>query len=182
MQGAIAEALYVALSSDTGNFSYGNTTPGALRLAATLREEGLDIAAIREKLENNWSETKLRLWGRLMSETRILEDGKLAVALVTRQLLAETGASREDAEGFVEQLRRLTGVRVAMLLREEEKDGALQTKASLRSSGTDNVRDAAAQFGGGGHKNAAGATVTLDAEKTLMVMLPYIRFVWNKLH
>jgi phosphoesterase RecJ-like protein len=116
-----------------------------------------------------------------MSETRILEDGKLAAALITRDLLAETGASREDSEGFVEQLRRLTGVRVALLLREDEKDGTVATKASLRSSGKDNVRDAAAQFGGGGHKNAAGATVPLDAEKTLAVMLPYIRFVWNRL-
>ncbi|MBR3880992.1 MAG: bifunctional oligoribonuclease/PAP phosphatase NrnA [Mailhella sp.] len=179
LQGATAQALYVALSTDTGNFSYGNTTPGALRLAATLREGGLDISSIREKLENNWSEAKLRLWGRLMSETRILEDGKLAVALVTRQLLAETGATREDIEGFVEQLRRLTGVRVAMLLREDEKDGKVQTKASLRSSGPDNVRNVAAQFGGGGHKNAAGATVALEAEKTLLVMQPYIRFVWS---
>lgn len=179
--GALGQALYVALSTDTGNFSYGNTTPGALRLVALLREAGLDIAGIREKLENNWSETKLRLWGRLMTETRILEEGKLAAALVTRQIMEETGASREDTEGFVEQLRRLTGVRVALLLREDEKDGKVQTKASLRSSGADNVRDVAAQFGGGGHKNAAGATITLDAEKTLLVMLPYIRFVWNKL-
>ena len=137
---------------------------------------------LREKLENNWSETKLRLWGRLMTETRILEDGKLAAAVVTRALLDEIGASREDTEGFVEQLRRLSGVRVALLLREDEKDGTVVTKASLRSSGADNVRDAAAQFGGGGHKNAAGVTVPLDAEKTLTVMLPYIRFVWNRLH
>jgi len=179
LQGAAAQALYVALSTDTGNFSYGNTTPGALRLAADLRENGLNISDIREKLENNWSKAKLRLWGRLMSETRILEEGKLAVALVTRQLLADTGATREDTEGFVEQLRRLTGVRVALLLREDEKDGEVQTKASLRSSGPDNVRDVAAQFGGGGHKNAAGATVALDAEQTLLVMLPCIRFVWS---
>ena len=179
LQGAAAQALYVALSTDTGNFSYGNTTPGALRRAADLREHGLNISDIREKLENNWSKAKLRLWGRLMSETRILEEGKLAVALVTRQLLADTGATREDTEGFVEQLRRLTGVRVALLLREDEKDGEVQTKASLRSSGPDNVRDVAAQFGGGGHKNAAGATVALDAEQTLLVMLPCIRFVWS---
>ncbi|MBQ4616727.1 MAG: bifunctional oligoribonuclease/PAP phosphatase NrnA [Mailhella sp.] len=180
MQGALAEALYVALSSDTGNFSYGNTTPGALRLTARLVEEGLDIASIREKLENNWSEAKLRLWGRLMSETRILDDGKLAAALVTRDILAETGALREDAEGFVEQLRRISGVRVGMLLREEEKDGKIFTKVSLRSSGKDNVRDVAAQFGGGGHRNAAGATLPLDAEKTMGAVHPYVRFVWNK--
>ena len=179
MQGPLAEALYVALASDTGNFSYGNTTPLALRLTAQLREQGLDIAALREKLENNWSEVKLRLWGRLMTETRLLEDGRLAAAFVTRAVLTETGSRREDAEGFVEQLRRLFGVRVALLLREDEKDGAVFTKASLRSSGSDSVRDAAAEFGGGGHKNAAGATLAMDAEKALEALLPLLRNVWN---
>ena len=179
MQGPLAEALYVALASDTGNFSYGNTTPLALRLTAQLREQGLDIAALREKLENNWSEAKLRLWGRLMSETLILEEGRLAAAFVTRAVLAETGCSREDAEGFVEQLRRLSSVRVAILLREDEKDGSVFTKASLRSSGDDSVRDAAAQFGGGGHKNAAGATIAMEAEQVLEALLPHIRAIWN---
>ena len=179
MQGPLAESLYVALSSDTGNFSYGNTTPLALRLTAQLREQGLDIAALREKLENNWSEAKLRLWGRLMAETRILEDGRLAAAFVTRAVLAETGSCREDAEGFVEQLRRLSSVRVALLLREDEKDGKVVTKASLRSSGDDSVRDVAAQFGGGGHKNAAGSTLAMDAEQALEALLPHICSIWN---
>ena len=179
LKGPLAEALYVALASDTGNFSYGNTTPCALRLTALLREQGLDIAALREKLENNWSEAKLRLWGRLMSETRLLEGGRLAAACVSRAALAETGSRREDAEGFVEQLRRLAGVRVALLLREEEKDGRLFTKASLRSSGNDSVREAAAQFGGGGHKNAAGATLAMDAESALEALLPFLRGIWN---
>ena len=179
LKGPLAEALYLALASDTGNFSYGNTTPCALRLTALLREQGLDIAALREKLENNWSEAKLRLWGRLMSETRLLEDGRLAAACVSRAALAETGSRREDAEGFVEQLRRLAGVRVALLLREEEKDGRLFTKASLRSSGSDSVREAAARFGGGGHKNAAGATLAMDAESALEALLPFLRDIWN---
>ena len=92
LQGPLAEALYVALSSDTGNFSYGNTTPLALRLTAQLREQGLDIAVLREKLENNWSEAKLRLWGRLMSEARILEDGKLAAALANGYVCRHKGS------------------------------------------------------------------------------------------
>ena len=132
-------------------------------------------------MENNWSETRLRLWGRLMQEALLLEEGRLAAALVTLDTLRECNATRDDIEGFVEQLRRLRGVRVALVLREEEKDGKVRTKASLRSSGKDNVRDVAAQFGGGGHRNAAGATLPLDAQKALTVMQPYIRFVWNRL-
>ena len=181
LQGALAEALYVAVSSDTGNFSYGNTTPGSLRLVAEMVEEGLNLPRLREALENNWKESRLRLWGLAMQKTRILEDGRLAAALITLEMLRSCGAGHEDAEGLVEQLRRLCGVRVALVLREEEKNGKVQTKASLRSSGSDNVRDVAAQFGGGGHRNAAGATLPLDAEKALTVMQPYIRFVWNKI-
>lgn len=181
LQGALAEALYVAISADTGNFSYGNTTAGALRLVAEMVENGLELPRLREAMENNWSEARLRLWGRVMQKVRILEDGKLAAALITLEDMQACHASREDSEGIVEQLRRLSGVRVALMLREEEKDGKTQVKVSLRSSGKDNVRDVAAQFGGGGHRNAAGATIPLDAEKALTVMQPYIRFVWNRL-
>ncbi len=181
LQGALAEALYVAISADTGNFSYSNTTPGALRLVAEMVEDGLNLPRLRERMETNWTETRMRLWGRVMQDVRILEDGRLAAALITLDTLRAYRATSEDTEGIVEQMRKLAGVRVSLMLREEEKNGRVQVKASLRSSGKDNVRDVAAQFGGGGHRNAAGATLPLDAEKALTVMQPYIRFVWNRL-
>ena len=179
LQDSLAEALYVAISTDTGNFSYGNTTPGALKIVSEMVARGLNLPSLRECLENNWSEAKMRLWGRLLQETRIMDDGKLAAVLIPQKLLREYGACREDTEGFVEQLRRLRGVRVALLLREDEKNGIIQTKASIRSSGMDNVRDAAAQFGGGGHRNAAGATLSMDAEMAFAAMLPVLRSVWH---
>ena len=179
LEGALAEAVYVALVSDTGSFAYGNTRPSTLRMAARLLEGGLDIAGVRARLDNNWSEGKLRLGGRLLSEARILDGGKLGVTLITRAILDEYGALKEDAEGFVEQLRRIKDVRVALLLREVEKDGKSMTRISLRSSGADDVRKVAAQFGGGGHRNAAGATVDLPPEKALIAVQPYIRHVWN---
>lgn len=180
LAGALAQSLYVSIATDTGNFTHGNTTPQALRLTAEMRERGLDISRLHDRLENNWSATRYRLWARLMQETRILEEGRLAVALITVEMLNEYGASGEDAEGFVDQLRRLAGVRVVLLLKESQKDGAIRTKASLRSSGSDDVRAVAVQFGGGGHRNAAGTELAMDAERTLTVMLPYIRFVWNR--
>lgn len=182
LTGILAESLYVALVSDTGSFAYDSTTPGSLRLAARLTENGLNVPAVRGRLDNSWSEPKLRLWGRLMQEARLVEDGRLAVVLVSRALLDELGAVREDCEGFVEQLRRVRGVRVAAILREvePEADGHACTRVSLRSTGADDVRAVAAQFGGGGHKNAAGATLPLDMKRALTVMLPYIRHVWSR--
>ncbi len=179
LAGALAQSLYVAIATDTGNFTHGNTTPGALRLTAEMRENGLDINRLHNCLENQWKEPKFRLWGRLMRDARLLDGGRLAAALVTLDALRECSASKDDAEGFVDQLRRLAGVRVVLLLKEEERDGTVRTKASLRSSGEDDVRAVAAQFGGGGHRNAAGAELPMDAERALAVMHPYIRFVWD---
>lgn len=182
LHGALGEAVYVALVSDTGSFAYGNTTPEALRLAARLMEAGLNVAELRARLDNTWSEGRLRLWGRLMQDARLEDEGRLAAVLVPQALLDEYGAKKEDLEGFVEQLRRLRGVRVALVLREAGPgpDGKPVSKASLRSSGPDDVRAVAAQFGGGGHKNAAGATLPLSPDKAYAVMLPYIRHVWGR--
>lgn len=181
LNGALAEALYVAMCADTGNFSYGNTTSNALRLVADMASEGLNIARIRDAMENNWSKERFLLWGQLMQNALILEEGKLAASLITLETLQKCHAGREDADGFAEHLRRIKGVRVALTLREEEQAGKVQTKASLRSFGADNVRNVAVQFGGGGHRNAAGATLPMNAQKALTVMQPYIRFVWNSL-
>ncbi|MBR4424269.1 MAG: bifunctional oligoribonuclease/PAP phosphatase NrnA [Mailhella sp.] len=179
LTGPLAQCLYVAIATDTGNFTHGNTTPRSLRLTAEMREGGLDISRLHALLENRWGVAKYRLWARLMDDTRILEEGRLAAALVTPEALRGCGASRDDAEGFVDQLRRLAGVRVALLLKEEEKDGARHTRASLRSSGDDDVRAVAARFGGGGHLNAAGADLPMDAESALDAMLPFIRLIWE---
>ena len=179
LEAGLGEAVYVALVSDTGSFSYGNTKASTLRMASRLLEGGLNLADIRAKLDNNWSVSKMRLWGRLMGEAQILDGGKLGVSIISRAVMDEFNASREDCEGFVEQLRRVKGVRVALLLKETEENGKVMTRVSLRSSGADDVRKVATQFGGGGHKNAAGATVDLSPEKTLTVIQPYIRHVWN---
>ena len=83
-------------------------------------------------------------------------DGTVAVCPVTMEEIGSFGAVREDLEGFAEQMRRIKGVRVAVLIRQ---DPGNRCKLSLRSSGSDDVRSVAALFGGGGHLNAAGATI-----------------------
>lgn len=178
LDGPLGEGVYVALMSDTGAFAFGNTTPEALRLTARLMESGLNVPAVRACLDNNWTEAKMRLWGRLIQGAQVLEDGKLAVGMLGRAMLGEYKADKDDAEGFVEFMRRLRGVRVALFLRETAEGDTWMTKVSLRSAGRDDVRAVAVQFGGGGHKNAAGASLLLSMEKTMAAMLPYIRHVW----
>ena len=132
LTGELAQCVYLSLVSDTGSFTHGNTSAAVFTLAARLVANGLDAAAMREKLDNQWSMPKTKLWG------------------------GSFGAVREDLEGFAEQMRRIKGVRVAVLIRQ---DPGNRCKLSLRSSGSDDVRSVAALFGGGGHLNAAGATI-----------------------
>ena len=180
LQGPLAEAVYTAIVTDTGSFAFGNTTPETMRLTARLMDNGLNIAVVRSRLDNTWSESKMRLWGELLLASELRENGRLAVAVAPGALLRQCGAEGEDLEGFVEQLRRVRGVRVALLLR--ESDGAQpETRISLRSGGADDVRAVAAHFGGGGHKNAAGATLPLSLEESLGVVLPCIRQVWHSI-
>lgn len=156
LTGELAQCVYLSLVSDTGSFTHGNTSAAVFTLAARLVANGLDAAAMREKLDNQWSMPKTKLWGKLMQTLSLECDGMVAVCPVTMEEIGSFGAVREDLEGFAEQMRRIKGVRVAMLIRQ---DPGNRCKLSLRSSGSDDVRSVAALFGGGGHLNAAGATI-----------------------
>lgn len=158
LQGDLAACLYISLVADTGSFTYGNTSAEALRLAARLMDSGLDAARLRDSMDNQWTPSKARLWGVLLQRLRLEKNGAVCLCVVTLADLAASGATKEELEGFVEQMRKLRGVRVSLILRE---DGPRRCKVSLRSSGNDDVRELAARFGGGGHTNAAGATLDM---------------------
>lgn len=172
LDGELAACVYVALVTDTGSFSHGNTTADVFRLTARLMDNGLDAVSIRNQLDNQWSMSKIKLWGRLLQQIRLERDDMVGVCTVTMAALAEAGARKEDLEGFVEQIRHIRGVRVALLARE---DAPGRCKVSLRSTGSDDVRVTAAQFGGGGHKNAAGVTLTMSLDETVSTLVPALK-------
>ncbi|MDL2279512.1 bifunctional oligoribonuclease/PAP phosphatase NrnA [Desulfovibrio sp. OttesenSCG-928-G11] len=168
LSGALGEALYLALATDTGNFTYDNTSADSLALASRIVAAGFDVAAFTDANENNWSLERMHLWGRLMSGISLHAGGAVACCMVPLSYLEELGLARDDLEGFASWLRRIRGVRVALFIRE---DAAGLCKISLRSMGDFDVRAVAALFGGGGHKSAAGAEVALtppEAARTLL--------------
>lgn len=169
-----AEALYVALSCDTGNFSFGNTSLACVQCLAKLMETPLAVASLREALDNTWSVQKMHFWGRLMSMVQFSVDNQLASLAVSQELFTEFGTTKEDLEGFVEQMRKVRGVRMTLLLREEIKNGSPFVKVSMRSSGDDDVRSVLTQFNGGGHKNAAGASIEGSLETVYAMIYPHI--------
>ena len=156
LTGGLAEGVCLSLVSDTGSFAFGNTSAAVFRLMAELVDGGLDFAGLRERMDAQWSLARSSLWGRLLSRVESLHDGRLILCVIRQEDMAACGAASDDLEGFVELLRRHRGAEIAATFREAEPD---RCKLSLRSVSGVDARALASRFGGGGHKNAAGATL-----------------------
>ncbi|MDR3176117.1 MAG: DHH family phosphoesterase [Desulfovibrio sp.] len=171
LTGDLGEAVYYGLVTDTGNFTFANTHAGSLALGARILAAGLDVADFSKRCDNNWSLGRMRLWGTLMRGVNLFADGAIACCTVSRRLMEEFGLGNEDLEGFASWLRRVKGVRVGFLLRE---DGPENCKISLRSMGDFDVRAVTAIYGGGGHVSASGATVRLPLAQAQALVLKEI--------
>jgi phosphoesterase RecJ-like protein len=153
----MASNLYAGLIVDTGNFRHENTNAAALRAAAELVECGAVPVRLYRELFDSWSDGRFKLFVKTMG-TLYIEAG-VSIVTVTGKMFEETGTSADDTENFVEFPIIAVGIKVSILLRETGDGGC---KVSLRSKGEINVARVAAEFGGGGHKNAAGCTINTD--------------------
>jgi phosphoesterase RecJ-like protein len=153
----IAEALYIALVTDTGRFQYANTTPKTLRLAAELVESGADVHKVFQDVYESVQFAKLKLLARALDRARIHDGGRVVVSWLVRDDFADVGAEEPYSEGIIDFLRAVEGAELAALIREPPRDEGPTRRVSLRSSidGLD-VSAIARSFGGGGHKQAAG--------------------------
>jgi phosphoesterase RecJ-like protein len=160
---SMAEALYIALITDTGRFMYDNTTARSHVMAAELIEAGVDVAGVYRQLYQDLPFPRLKLLARSLASVRRYDDGRLTVAHLTRADFGETGALESDSEGVVDHLRSVEGTKVAVLIRELlDRDGR---KVSLRSTdGAVDVSVIARSLGGGGHRQAAGATTDVPLD------------------
>jgi len=162
----MAEALYVGLITDTGQFMYENTGPGAHVMAADLIRAGVDVHAIYRRLYEGVPMAKLDLLARGLRNVERHEDGALTVTRLTRADYAEVGAEEAYAEGVVDQIRALEGTAVAGLVREKLGPGPAGVhKVSLRAADDRvDVSAIARSQGGGGHRRAAGFTSEMEWE------------------
>ena len=129
-------------------------------------------------MDNNWTLNKLRFWGHLYQEIQIVDEGRFAYIKIPLGYYERFEVNKESLEGFIEQIRRITGVRVAMLLKEESKNGEPTVKISMRSHGADDVQVILTQLGGGGHKNASGANVSGTMDSVVDKILPLVEKMW----
>jgi bifunctional oligoribonuclease and PAP phosphatase NrnA len=154
---ALAEALYVALVTDTGRFQYANTTPKALRLAAELVEAGADVHKVFQGVYESVQFAKLKLLARALERAQVYEGGGLVVSHLLRGDFAEVGAVEPYSEGIIDFLRAVEGADMAALIREPPRGGSPARRISLRASHDElDVSAIARAAGGGGHRQAAG--------------------------
>lgn len=153
---SIAEALYVALSTDTGWFRFDNTDSRVMRNASSLIELGAKPSEIYHKLYQNYSPARLKLLGKMLNNLEFHNDGQIALQHIMRSDFDATGAIGSDTEEFVNECQRVSSVKAAALF-VELKDGGF--RCSLRSDGSVDVQVIASALGGGGHKMASGVNL-----------------------
>jgi bifunctional oligoribonuclease and PAP phosphatase NrnA len=160
----LAEALYIALVTDTGRFQYANTTPKALRLAAELVEAGADVRRVFQSVYETVQLAKLKLLARALDRAQVYEGGGLVVSYLLKNDFADAGASEPYSEGIIDFLRAVEGAEVAALIREPPAPGRPARRVSLRSSSDElDVSVMARALGeGGGHRQAAGFSSELE--------------------
>jgi len=150
----MATCLYTALLSDTGSFCYEGTDERTFALAKSLVELGARPARIAQDVYFSNPASKMRLLGAAL--TNLKREGRIAWLWVTHSDMIRLGAAEEDCEGIVNYAIGISGVDVAVFLRELPDH---RVRMSLRSKSDVHVAAVAEQFGGGGHKNASGCTL-----------------------
>ncbi|MDQ3873976.1 MAG: bifunctional oligoribonuclease/PAP phosphatase NrnA [Actinomycetota bacterium] len=168
----IAEALYIAVVTDTGRFQYTNTTARSLRLAAELVEAGVNVHRVFQGVYETVEFAKLKLLARALERARVYEGGRLVVSYLVKDDFAEVGASEPYSEGIIDYLRAVEGAEMSVLIREPPSSGGRLRKASLRSSADElDVSTIARKAGGGGHRQAAG----FSTEQTIDEVTDFLR-------
>jgi bifunctional oligoribonuclease and PAP phosphatase NrnA len=153
----IAEALYIALVTDTGRFQYTNTTPKALRLAAELVEAGADVHRVFQGVYESVQFAKLKLLARALERAQVYEGGRIVVSYLLRTDFSEVGAAEPYSEGIIDFLRAVEGADMAVLIREPPREDGPTRRVSLRASIDElDVSAIARKSDGGGHRQAAG--------------------------
>jgi phosphoesterase RecJ-like protein len=153
----IAEALYIAVVTDTGRFQYTNTTPKALRLAAELVEAGADVHRVFQGVYESVEFAKLKLLGRALDRAQVYDGGRLVVSYLLRSDFTDLSVAEAFSEGIIDYLRAVEGADMAALIREPPRSDGPARRVSLRASNDElDVSAIARKSSGGGHRQAAG--------------------------
>jgi phosphoesterase RecJ-like protein len=164
----IASHLYLGIATDTGCFRHGPITARTFDICRRIALTGVEPAVLSRRIFDSFGIGRVKLTGTMLSRMQLLHKGRLAILEFDDALLEACGATIDDTEGLVNLPLGAREVAVVALFK-GQKDRTV--RVSLRSKGGVDVRTVAGLWGGGGHKNAAGCTLTgdVDAQKRAMV-------------
>ena len=167
----MAEAVYIAISTDSGCFRFANTTAHTFLTAAKAVEHGADIAPINRELFEIKSRGRLRLESRIMANMEFYADGRVAIACLPQTWVEELEVTEDDLDSISGFPRSIDGVQIGVMVRDSEPGKA---KLSVRTAAGYDASHYCSQLGGGGHKAAAGAAVPgtlMDGKKAILDVL-----------
>jgi len=153
----IATAIYTGILTDTGSFHFSNTTAAVFDICGKMVACGADIAEIAKNIYQTHSFSRMKLLKLALESIELLNDGRVGLMSVSRDMIEKSGAGPHDMDGFIDYPRGIRNVEVAVLFKElgDSRPGAPRHHVSLRSSGDADVALFASQYGGGGHSRAA---------------------------
>ncbi|MEW6623236.1 MAG: bifunctional oligoribonuclease/PAP phosphatase NrnA [Bacillota bacterium] len=167
----IANALYTALTTDTGSFMYDNTTEKSFLLARELVLLGASISKIRTNIWESKSEDSLRLMADILATLTVTYNSKVSYIVATKEILTKYNVHSSELEGIINYPKSIIGVAVAIFFKEISDK---EVRVSFRAKDEVDVRTIANRFGGGGHKKAAGCSINLPLETAIYEVLDYV--------
>lgn len=151
----IAEALFIAISTDTGRFTFPNTTQNTFAIACELSKYNIDMSKIYLNLYCNKTVNELKLQAECIEKIQLINGGKIALIALGKDVFEKVKFFPYDFQEYIDLIKSINGVEVALLLREE--NGKIRT--SIRTNGKIDAAKLAEKFGGGGHLRASGCTL-----------------------
>ena len=170
-----ATLLYIAVSTDTGCFSYGNTRAATLRAAAHLIDSGADNGELNRQFFRSYSPGRIRLEGLVYANLQSFRNNQVNIAVVTLDMMRQAGATEDDCEDLASLPGKVRGNQVGITVRELEPG---KCKVSVRTGPNVNSAELCARFGGGGHPMAAGCTLNTDPEIAALLMQAALNEMW----
>jgi len=169
MSPEIATHVYLAILTDTGSFHYSNITPRTFAIAGECLAAGVDPVMVARNVYDSNNMGRLKLFGAVLSAMQIDQTGRIAIVYLDHDMARAAGGTYEDTEGLINLPLTVKEIQAVVFFKEQERD---TYRVSMRSKGEIDIGAIAKEFGGGGHKNAAGCTVTgaIDALQKQFVL------------
>ena len=153
----IATHIYLAILTDTGSFHYSSISARTFDICREALEAGVDPVLVARNVYDSNNMGRLKLFGAVLSAMQIDQTGRIAIVYLDHEMAREAGGTYEDTEGLINLPLTVKEIQAVVFFKQVEGD---EYRVSLRSKGDIDIGVVAKEFGGGGHKNASGCTVT----------------------